>query len=72
MPLGEGESPLGREVATKDLSIFRKCKREILAANAYQKEYVDMKRTHFNFKVGDRVLVSSCNMRSSRPKRKFD
>jgi hypothetical protein len=72
MPLGEGESPLGGEVATKVLSIQRECKRKILAANAYQKEYADKKRTPFNFKVGDRVLVSSRNMRSSRPKRKLD
>jgi hypothetical protein len=54
--LSEGEGPLSLEVATKVLSIQRLCKREILAADAYQKEYADKKRTPFNFKIGDRVL----------------
>jgi hypothetical protein len=72
MPLGEGKSPLGHEVATKVLSIQQGCKKKILAANAYQKEYADKKRTPLNLKVGDKVLVSSRNMRSSRPKRKLN
>lgn len=71
-PLGEGESPLGLEVATKVLSLQAECKRKIIAANAYQKAYADKKRLPITFKEGDKVLVSNRHIKSLRPKKKLD
>ena len=72
IPLGEGESPLGRQVASTVLSLQQECKRKIVAANAYQKAQADKKRLLANFKVGDQVMVSNRHMKSTRPKRKLD
>jgi hypothetical protein len=72
MALGEGESPLGESMAAKLLLLQTECKKKIIAANAYQKEYSDMKRLPIPFKVGDQVLVSNRHIRSLRPKKKLD
>jgi hypothetical protein len=68
----EGESPLGRGVAAKVISLQRECARKIIAANAYQKQYADKKRLPVPFAKGDKVLVSTRNIRSRRPKKKLD
>jgi hypothetical protein len=72
MALGEGESPMAEDLASKVLSLQAECKRKIIAANAYQKEYADKKRLPVPFKVGDKVLVSNRHIRSKRPKKKLD
>lgn len=72
MALGEGESPMAIDLASRILSLQAECKRKIIAANAYQKEYADKKRLPIPFKVGDQVLVSNRHIRSSRPKKKLD
>jgi hypothetical protein len=71
-PLSEGESPLGFGLAAKVLAIQSECKKKIIAANAYQKEYADKKRLPIPFEVGDQVLVSNRHIRSTRPKKKLD
>jgi hypothetical protein len=72
MALGEGESPMAEDLASKVLSLQAECKRKIIAANAYQKEYADKKRLPIPFKIGDKVLVSNRHIRSKRPKKKLD
>jgi hypothetical protein len=72
MALGEGESPLAESMAGKVLSLQSECKRKIIAANAYQKEYADKKRLPIPFKVGNNVLVSNCYIKSMRPKKKLN
>jgi hypothetical protein len=72
LPLGEGESPMGLEVAAKILNIQSECKRKIIAANNYQKAYSDKKRLPTPFKVGDQVLISNRHIKSLRPKKKLD
>jgi hypothetical protein len=72
MALGDGESPMAVDLASKVLSLQSECKRKITAANAYQKEYADKKRLPIPFKVGDQVLVSNRHIKSSRPKKKLD
>jgi hypothetical protein len=72
MALGEGESPLAESMAGKVLSLQSECKRKIIAANAYQREYADKKRLPIPFKVGDSVLVSNRHIKSMRPKKKLD
>jgi hypothetical protein len=72
MALGEGESPLAEGVAARILSLQAECKRKIVAANAYQKQYSDKKRLPIPFAVGDKVLVSNRHIRSLRPKKKLD
>lgn len=70
--LGEGESPLGHEMAAKVISLQRICKQNIESANAYQKEYADKKRMPIPFKIGDKVLLSNKNIKSQRPRKKLD
>jgi hypothetical protein len=53
MALGEGESPMAEDLAIKVLSLQLECKRKIIAANAYQKDYADKKRLPIPFKVGN-------------------
>jgi hypothetical protein len=53
MALGKGELPLGESIAAKLLLLQTECKKKIIAANAYQKEYSDKKRLPILFKVGD-------------------
>jgi hypothetical protein len=72
MALGEGESPLAEGMAAKVINLQSECKRKIIAANAYQKEYSDRKRLPIPFRVGDRVLVSNRHIKSHRPKKKLD
>jgi len=72
MPLGQGESPLGLQVATKVLALQRECKKKILAANAYQEAYQNKSRLPIPFGVGDQVMVSNRHIKSTRPKRKLD
>jgi hypothetical protein len=72
MALGEGESPMAEDLASKVLSLQAECKRKIIAVNAYQKEYADKKRLPIPFKVGDQVLVSNRHVKSKRPKKKLD
>lgn len=72
MPLGEGESPLGKGLAAHVIALQAECRRKIIAANAYQKAYADKKRKPLSLKIGDKVLVSSRHMRSTRPKKKLD
>jgi hypothetical protein len=70
--LEEGESPVGFGIAAKVISTQAECRRKILAANAYQKEHADKKRLPIPFKIGDKVLLSSRHIRSTRPKKKLD
>ena len=66
------ESPLGRQVALKVISIQHKCRKKILTTNAYQKAYADKKRLPITFKVRDQVIVSNQHIRSTRLKRKLN
>jgi hypothetical protein len=72
IPLNEGEAPPGRQIAAKVIELQKNCKENILQANRYQEEYQNKKRLPIPFKVGDQVLVSTRNMKSTRPKRKLD
>lgn len=72
IPLGQGESPLGRQIATRVLSLQQECKRKIIAANAYQQEYQNKSRLPIPFGVGDQVMVSNRHIKTTRPKRKLD
>jgi hypothetical protein len=71
-PLGAGEAPLARGMASKVLALQRECKAKITAAAAYQKKYADKKRTHLTLQVGEKVLVSNRHIKSTRPKKKLD
>jgi hypothetical protein len=70
--MDKGKSALGLQTAAKVISIQKECRKNILSANEYQKEYADKKRLPATFKVGDQVLVSTRHMKSTRPKRKLD
>jgi hypothetical protein len=72
MALSEGESPLAESMAGKVLSLQSECKRKVIAANAYQREYADKKRLPIPFKVGNSVLVSNRYIKPMRPKKKLD
>jgi hypothetical protein len=63
---------MAMDLASKVLGLQAECKKKIIAANAYQKEYADKKRLPIPFKVGDKVLVSNRYIRLSRPKKKLD
>jgi hypothetical protein len=66
------EAPLAKELATRVVSLQKTCKENIERANEYQRNHANKKRLEANFKVGDRVLVSSKNIRTVRPKKKLD
>jgi hypothetical protein len=70
--MSKGKSALGLQTAAKVISVQKECRKNILLANAYQKEYADKKRLPATFKIGDQVLVSTRHMKSARPKRKLD
>lgn len=72
MPLGEGESPLGRRMASRVIELQKECKARILRANGYQEKYQNKSRLPIPFKIGDQVMVSNRHMKSTRPKRKLD
>ena len=71
-PLNNHEAPYGAALAARVISLQAEIKRKLEAAQEYQKRYSDNKRLHHNFKVGDRVLVSTRHIRSIRPKQKLD
>ena len=70
--LNEGEAPPGRRIAAKVIELQKNCKENILQANKYQEEYQNKRRLPIPFKVGDQVLVSTRNMKSTRLKKKLD
>ncbi|KAE8206384.1 hypothetical protein CF327_g7566 [Tilletia walkeri] len=44
----------------------------IIKAQAHQKEHADKRRTDFHFDVGDLVLLSTENIKTTRPSKKLD
>jgi len=68
----DGKAPLGKGLAAKVIALQEEMRRKLKVARCYQKKYADKKRMHHDFKVGDKVLVSSRNIRSQRPKKKLD
>ena len=71
-PQADREAPFGAELAAKVIGMQSELKRKLQAARQYQKKYADKKRMHHNFKIGDKVLVSTRHIRSARPKQKLD
>lgn len=70
--LGDGESPRGFKMAERLIEIRSTCARKIQAANEYQKQLQDKKRSPLELQVGDEVLISSRHIKSYRPKKKLD
>lgn len=66
------ESPSAKSLASKVIDIQKECQRNIIKANEYSKQYQDSKRLPSPFKVGDKVLLSTKNIASIRPKKKLD
>ncbi|KAH6480324.1 hypothetical protein HBI55_254530 [Parastagonospora nodorum] len=71
-PLGDGESPRAAKLAERVLATIATCRSRILAANEYQEKHANKRRLPVPFKEGDKVMVSTRNMRSTRPKKKLD
>jgi hypothetical protein len=71
-PLGEGESPLGKEKVEQIHELQTACRKGIERANEYSRNYADKKRLPILFKQGDEVLISNKHIRSTRPKKKLD
>jgi len=72
IPLGDDESPAGADFAKRLRDVQSQCKANIIKANEYSKKYADKKRLPIPFKVGDQVLLSTRNIKSTRPKKKLD
>lgn len=66
------EAPAAMSVARRVTQLQTDLKQKLIAVTQYQKKYADRKRMHKEFDIGDQVLVSSRNMKSSRPKGKLD
>lgn len=68
----DGASASALEMAEKVLSIQKTCRERIAKSQDYQQLHANKRRLPSPFKVGDEVLVSNRNIRSSRPKKKLD
>lgn len=70
--LTNGEAPLAKEIAARVISLQQVCKMNILKSNKYSETHANKKRLKAEFEVGDKVLVSSKNIRTVRLKKKLD
>jgi hypothetical protein len=68
----EGEAPAAQQRAAAISNEREKLKERLRHAVEYQKKWYDKSHTPRHYRVGDKVLLSSKNIRLSRPSRKLD
>ena len=68
----EGEAPAARQRATAIQAEREKLKERLQQAAEYQSKWYGKSHTPRHYRVGDKVLLSSKNLRLARPSRKLD